>query len=97
MRTRLLAWLVVLAFACGKEETEKPSVRAPVLRFAEGTSLGAGGVAELDFGEVAIGRQARATVVVENLGGEPLTLQTTPPNAPFSIVDAPETIAPRSL
>lgn len=98
MRSRLLALLVVLVAACGGQDEQK--VRSPtvqIVRFAEGTKLEAEGVARVDFGEVSAGRQARANLVLENLSGRPLELEIATPDAPFSLVDAPDSIAPRSL
>lgn len=96
MRTGIHLLLVVLLFACGKEP---PNTKAapPRVRFAGGTALDGSGAAVVDFGQVAVGRQARATLVLENLGNEPLPLEIESVAPPFSLVDAPEFLAPRAL
>jgi hypothetical protein len=90
-----LAILFFVLAACGSEEAPRPRPKK-VVRFAEGTQLGRNGGAILDFGTVAPGRQARASLVVENLTDRSLALSVDEPEPPFSLVDAPAEIAPGS-
>lgn len=87
------AILFLVLAACGSEEAPRPQPER-VVRFAEGTELGRNGDAILDFGTVAPGRQARASLVVENLTERSLALSVDEPAPPFSLVDAPSEIAP---
>lgn len=96
MCRRVIFLLALLAAGCGKETARERPSPAPLLRFVEGTRLDPDGAARLDFGEVVEGKQARAHIVLENLGDTSLPLEIEVPPSPFQLVDAPTSIAPHA-
>lgn len=95
--SRLASLAFLLVLACGGEEEASPAPPPKQVFFGPGTAVDGEGAARIDFGEVAAGRQARATLVLENRSDRPLPLEVEAPEAPFSLVDAPEMIPPRAL
>lgn len=97
MRLGCLAIFALLLLACGGGKESAPKPKPTLVRFAEGTPLDADGAARLDFGELVVGRKARANLVLENLSDRSLPVKVDTPESPFSLVDAPEALPPRAL
>lgn len=96
-RLILLLVLGAVLSACGGEAQDPPGGKGPrALRFAEGTPLDASGAAVMDFGPVGLGRNARATIVLENHSAVDLPLEGFVVPPPFGLLDQPDSVPARA-